>query len=246
MSTINWDELDLKNFNQGSLSVVAKAKIGELCHGFGKLDNFLLQVVLLTIMVHQLAIIYNAERAIDIAGISNKCIGAPASDIVKQCQIAIWAARVGFGFAALMLLFARVSDGWNERFASSFKTVFGVGILIPFIISLACASIAKGKTGDCTATQPPNQVGNPVEELNNVLGYMINWSAVGMTASLLWCIFYIYRAVTGKAVTAESGVAVAGEVYDAASSAAREAADKISSLSEVSSQASSAPSSPTS
>jgi hypothetical protein len=239
MSTVNWDDLKLDDFNPNSLSIVGKAKIGQICHNFGKWDNFLLQVVLLTIMVHQLAIIYNAERAIDIASISNKCLGAPAESIISQCNIAIWAARVGFGFAALMLLLARITDSWNEGFASTFKSVFGVGILIPFIISLACASIAKGKTGNCTATQPPNQIGNPVEELNSVLGYMVNWSAIGMTASLLWCIFYIYRAVTGSKVSAESGAAAAGEVYDAASA-------KLKELSSVQSESSSVASSPTS
>ena len=215
MSSIDWASVDLKNLDN-----IGKRRLGNKCHEFGKLDNFLLQVVLLTIMVHQLAIIYNAERAIDIASITNKCNGLPATDIIKQCEIAIWASRVGFGFAALMLLITRSVDSWSNKSAAILKTVFGAGMLIPFIISIACSSIAKGKIAKCTATQPPNQVGSPVDELNSVLGFMINWSAIGMTASLLFCIFYVYRAVTGSSVSVTD---IADQASDALSSASGEA-----------------------
>jgi hypothetical protein len=195
---MDWSSVDVK-----SLARESKQQLGELCHKLNKFDNFLIQVVLLTIMVHQLAIIYNAERATDLAGITNKCVGAPATDIATQCNLIVMSARVGFGFTALMLLLVRALDGMSLKASAIIQIIFGIIFLVTFIIPLAAGSIARGKTDSCTATQPPNQVGNPLEELKASLGYVVNWSAVGMTASLLYVICYALRAfLPGKAQSA--------------------------------------------
>lgn len=186
---MDWSSVDV-----GSMARESKQQLSELCHKLNRFDNFLIQVVLLTIMVHQLAIIYNAERAIDLVGVTNKCVGANATDIISQCNLAMMSARVGFGFTALMLLIVRALDGMSLKSAAIFQIIFGIIYLVTFIIPLAAASVARGKADSCSATQPPNQVGDPLQELKDVLGYVVNWSAVGMTASLLYVIFYSLRA----------------------------------------------------
>ena len=187
--SIDWNSLDLKKMASDE-----KRQLSGVCHKLNKFDNFLIQFVLIVFMAHQLAIIYNAERAIDLASITNKCNGAPATDIKSQCQIAVWAARVGFGLAALMLLLVRSLDSMSLKSSAIIQMIFGITILVSFIVSLSCSAIAKGKTANCTATQPPNQVGNPLEELNTALGYMVNWSAVGMSAGILYIVYYSLRA----------------------------------------------------
>lgn len=188
MSEIDWSKINLRELPKESIQ-----NLSGLCHKLNKFDNFLIQIVLLVIMVHQLAIIYNAERAVSIAKIANKCIGEPAESIQNQAGIAVWSARVGFLATALMLLIVRSLDAMSLKTAASLQIMFGAIFLITFIITLSCASIAKGKAGSCSATQPPNQVGDPVKELDTALGYMVNWSAVGMTASVLYVVFYTFR-----------------------------------------------------
>jgi hypothetical protein len=199
MSSIDWSSIDVKD-----LSVSAKRQLSDVCHNFNKFDNFLIQFVLLVIMVHHIAIIYNAERAMDLASITNKCVGAPATDIKAQCEIAIWAGRIGVGMASLMLLIVRSLDTMSVKGSAIVQLIFGVSFLVTFIVSVSCAAIAKGKISACTATQPPNQVGNPVLELETALGYMVNWSAIGVTASTLYVVYYSLRAFmpgTAKSAT---------------------------------------------
>lgn len=219
---MDWSSLDLKTLPRES-----KQQLSGLCHNLNKFDNFLIQVVLLTLMVHQLAIIYNAERAIDLTSVANKCVGAPATSIKSQAEIAVWAARVGFGFTALMLLIVRSLDSMSVKGSATVQIVFGVIYMISFIVCLSCAAIAQNKVADCIATQPPTQIGNPSQELKDVLGYMINWSAIGVTASLLYVVYYAFRAFAkGRS---------AGELAEAASEAASQYA---------SSEGSATPSSP--
>lgn len=196
--SIDWDSVNLRE-----MSADNKRKLSDVCHNLNKFDNFLIQFILIVFMVHQLAIIYNAERAMDLASVTNKCNGAPATDIKSQCEIAIWAGRIGFGMASLMLLIVRSLDSMSLKSASIVKMLFGLVFLITFIVTVSCSAIAKGKISNCTATQPPNQVGNPLNELDTALGYMVNWSAIGITASLLFTMFYGVRAfMPGTAKTA--------------------------------------------
>jgi hypothetical protein len=211
MSEIDWSSINLRELPKESVQ-----KLSGLCHKLNKFDNFLIQFVLIVIMVHQLAIIYNAERAVSISKIANKCLGAPAEEIQNQASIAVWAARVGFAATALMLLIVRSLDAMSLKAAASFQILFGSIFLITFIVCVACASIAKGKTGSCSATQPPNQIGDPVKELDTSLSYMVNWSAVGVTASLLYVVFYSFRAFSPGSVKS------AGEILDSDESATSE------------------------
>ena len=215
MSSIDWSSINLKDLTSDS-----KRQLSDVCHNFNKFDNFLIQLVLLVIMVHHIAIIYNAERALDLASITNKCVGAPANDIKAQCEIAIWSGRVGVGMAALMLLIIRSLDSMSAKNAGIVQIIFGMSFLISFIVSVACAAIAKGKISSCTATQPPNQVGNPVQELETVLGYMVNWSAVGITASTLYVVYYSLRAFMPGTAKSASELAASLEASSSESSAA--------------------------
>jgi hypothetical protein len=194
--------LDFSSVNLSSLAKESKNQLSELCHKLNLLDNFLIQVVLLTVMVHQIAIIYNAERAIDIASITNKCSSTQRNDITAQCNLSIMSARIGFGFTALMLLIVRALDGIALKTASIIQIIFGVIYLVTFIIPLAAASVARGKANECVSAQPSGQIGDPLQELKDSLGYIVNWSAVGMTASLLYVIFYSVRAFTGSSHSA--------------------------------------------
>jgi hypothetical protein len=204
MSTIDWSSVDLKQ-----MASEEKRRLADICHKLNKFDNFFIQTILVVFLIHHLAIIYNAEQAMNIASITNKCVGAPASDIKKQCEIAIMSARIGVGLTTLMLLIVRSLDAASRKTAGIVQMIFGVGYLVSFIVSLSCSAIAKGKITDCSATQPPNQVGQPKDELDTVLGYMVNWSAVGMVASLLYITFYSVRAFGPEGAAPSAGEALA-------------------------------------
>ena len=203
-SQIDFDTCDIKD-----MSKLAKSKLLTFAKKINPYQEAFLEIVLIVMIVHHLAIIYNAQRCIDLVAVTDACNAGARTDITKNAQNMIWIGRFGVLICTIMLVVSRLLTVSKGQTGHIIQAVFAVISLVLFIITLVystsisstttaattATSNCGGATGVPTVTANPNQGART--ELQAAANYVTGWSGVGLTASLMYGAWYIFRIVTG-------------------------------------------------
>jgi len=206
-SQIDFDTCDIKGMSNPAL---AKSKLLTFAKKINPFQEAFLEIVLIVMIVHHLAIIYNAQRCIDLVAVTDVCNASARSDITKNAQNMIWIGRFGVLICTIMLVVSRLLTVSKGQTGHIIQAVFAVISIVLFIITLVYSTSISSTTTAAVANNTSHCGGSSIipamtiapnqgarTELQAAANYVTGWSGVGLTASLMYGAWYIFRIVTG-------------------------------------------------
>ena len=211
-ASVDFDTCDIKG-----MSSSAKQKVVTFAKKINPYQEAAMELVMIVLIVHHLAIIYNAQRCIDLVSVADNCNAKATTDITATAKNMIWVSRIGAILCTVMLIVSRLLTVSKGQTGHIIQAVFGVLSLAIFVITVVYSTSISSITTAVVAADKPhcggaNAIPNPtiskdqgaIGELQFAANAGTGWSAVGIVASLLYTAWYVFRIVT------KSGVAMMG------------------------------------
>lgn len=185
---IQWAKLAPKK-----LSREIKEHLNEVCEKMSTFQGVLFEFIMIVFIVHHLAIIYNAERAMDLVAASDPCSADNITKVNSAAQNLILYGRVGVLLCVISLIFSRYIDSIGPNAVDYTNIGLGVVSLIMFILNLTQAGAISSEAGKCTGAAGTGNHTKALPELKTAAGNITAWSAIGLVASIGYSGFFVYK-----------------------------------------------------
>jgi hypothetical protein len=208
-SSIDFETCDIKG-----MSSIAKQKVVTFAKKINPYQEAAMELVMIVLIVHHLAIIYNAQRAVDLVSVTDSCNAKATNEITATAKNMIWVSRIGAILCTVMLIISRLLTVSKGQTGHIVQAVFGVLSLAIFIITVvystsmstittAVVAADKGHCGGANAIPSPTTAKDQgaLGELQFAINAGTGWSAVGIVASLLYTAWYVFRIVTKSGIS---------------------------------------------
>jgi Na+/proline symporter len=185
---IKWAQLDPKK-----LSRDVKVHLNEVCTKMSTFQGVLMEIVMIVFIVHHMAIIYNAERAMDLASASDECSQAQISKVNTACQALVLYGRIGVALCVLMLVFSRYLDSMGPNAVDYANMFLGVASIMLFALNLIQTKAVHDQAAACTGAAGSGNHTQALPEMKKAADNLNAWSGIGLGASILYTGFFAYQ-----------------------------------------------------
>ena len=205
----DFSKINFETCKPEGMSSATKQKIITFAKKINPYQEAAMELVMIVLIVHHLAIIYNAQRAIDLVSVTDSCNAKATTDITNTAKNSIWVSRIGAILCTVMLIISRLLTVSKGQTGHIIQAIFGLLSLTIFIITVVYSTSMSALTTAVVAADKPhcggaNAIPRPttskdqgaLAELQFAINAGTGWSAVGIVASLLYTAWYVFRIVT--------------------------------------------------
>jgi len=169
-------------------------KLLEICDRVSPFHGVLFEVVMIVFIVHYLMIVSCAERAMDLAEVTDQCTAAQVDSVKGSASAMRVVGFIGIIACVVMLIISRWIEKTGEAVYRYANIALGVLNIVLFSIVLGTAdSGIKSTANKCVSAAGTGHHVKALEELKASAAQATTWGAIGLVASFGYSAFHGYE-----------------------------------------------------